>query len=127
LALPWLKSKLVVMIMSRTMAKTTDKALRQFIHDQHRTYFSRFNDAAALSQSFITSVSHNVRQSAPSITTKTLVIAGDKDDITPIHKQQELVLLFPEAELVVLKDVGHLTHYETPKQAAKAIKQFLAN
>lgn len=127
LALPWLKSKLVVMIMSRTMAKTTDKTLRQFIHDQHRTYFSRFNDAAALSQSFITSVSHNVRESAPDITTKTLLIAGDKDDITPLHKQRELVLLFPEAELVVLKDVGHLTHYETPQQAAKAIKKFLAD
>ena len=47
------------------------------------------------------------------------------DDITPLHKQKELKRLLPNAKLVVIKNVGHLTHYETPEKVAKAIQAFI--
>ncbi len=124
LAKKWLASKPVVMIMSVTMAKTRDKKLRRFIHNQHLTHFSSFANPKMLSEAFKTSVSQNVRMFAPNISLPTLLIAGDRDDITPLTKQQSLVGLFKDAELVVIENVGHLTHYETPDQVATAIKRF---
>ncbi|MBC7564777.1 alpha/beta hydrolase [Candidatus Saccharibacteria bacterium] len=121
----WLASKIVVDIMSQTMTKTKDKQLRQYIFDQHRQYFSRFHSPQSVSESFTTSVTNSVRDVAAHITTPTLLIAGEKDDITPLNKQKELQKLFPDASLKVIKDVGHLTHYETPDQIASFVEAFV--
>lgn len=121
----WLASVAVVDIMSLTMTKTSDKKLRQFIKDQHRQFFSLFHTSQSVSESFTTSVSNSVRDVAAKIKTSTLLIAGDKDDITPLSKQKELVQLFPNAKLEVIEGVGHLTHYETPDQIASFVDAFI--
>nr|WP_206686627.1 MULTISPECIES: alpha/beta hydrolase [Microbacterium] len=121
-----LRSRIVVRVMSVSMAKTKDKALLAFIHEQHDTYFSRFADRDVLHDAFVTSVSHDVRESAPRITQRTLLVAADRDDITPIEAERALQKLFPQAELVEIAGVGHLIHYETPQPAAEAITRFLA-
>ncbi len=121
-----LRSRLIVRVMSETMAKTPDKALRAFVNDQHDTYFSRFSDRDVLHDAFVASVSHDVREFAPRIAQPTLLVAAQQDDITPIAKERELARLFPDAELVEIPDVGHLIHYETPAPAADAILRFLA-
>ena len=121
----WLASKMVVDIMSNTMTKTSDKILRAYIKDQHRQYFSRFHSSQSVSEAFTTSVTHSVRDFAKKITTPTLLIAGTKDDITPISKQKELTKLFQNAKLESIEDVGHLTHYETPNQVASLVEAFI--
>lgn len=127
LAYKWLAAKPIVMVMSVTMAKTKDKQKRRYIHSQHLQHFSTFANPKSLSESFVTSVSHNVRENAAHIYVPTLLIAGDQDDITTLSKQEELVKLFPDASLSVIKNVGHLTHYETPDQVANFIKEFIAD
>ena len=107
------------------MAKTKDKSLRAFIHNQHLQHFSTYANPAVLSEAFKTSISHTVREHAPTIAVPTLLIAGDVDDITPLTKQRELATLFPQATLKVIKGVGHLTHYETPDQVARLIDNFI--
>lgn len=121
-----LRNGVIVRVMSVSMAKTSDPELRRFVHDQHDTYFSRFSDRGVLHEAFLTSVSHDVREFAPHITVPTLLIAADKDDITPIEAERHLATLFPQAELVEIEGVGHLIHYETPEPAAAAIRRFLA-
>ncbi len=125
LAYPWLSAKPIVRIMSITMAKTHDKGLRTFIHHQHDRYFSRFHSAQSVLEGFTTSISHNVGDFAKTITTPTLLIAGSLDDITPLSAQYGLVKKFPKAQLKVIKNVGHLTHYETPEIVAKLIQAFI--
>jgi pimeloyl-ACP methyl ester carboxylesterase len=124
LAKPWLASKAIVMVMSTTMAKTKNKTLRRYIHNQHLHYFSRFYSPESVSEAFITSVTHNVREFAADITVPTLLVAGELDDITPLDKQRTLRMLFPNATLKIIKGVGHLTHYETPQEVAEAIIDF---
>jgi pimeloyl-ACP methyl ester carboxylesterase len=124
LAQPWLQSKLVVRIMSITMAKTRDKGLRTYIHHQHDQYFSRFHSPQSVLESFTTSVSHNVSEFAKYIPVSTLLIAGSLDDITPLSAQYGLAKKFPDAKLKVIKNVGHLTHYETPELVAKFVQEF---
>lgn len=121
-----LRNRAVVRVMSVAMAKTSDKELRRFVHEQHDTYFSRFADRDVLRDAFVTSVSHDVRAFAPQIAVPTLLIAAQKDDITPIEAERHLATLFPDARLVEIPDVGHLIHYETPGTAAEAITRFLA-
>jgi pimeloyl-ACP methyl ester carboxylesterase len=121
-----LRSRLVTRIMSVTMAKTDDKALRRWIHEEHDRYFSAFATRQSLLEAFRTSVSHDVSEFAPSIRQETLLVAADEDDITPIEAQHRLVELFPDAHLAVIAGVGHLIHYEKPAEAAAAIEEFLA-
>lgn len=120
-----LRNGLIVRVMSATMAKTRDAELRRFIHDQHRAYFSTFADREVLLQAFVASVSEDVRAYAPRIAQPTLLVAAERDDITPIEAQRRLRLLFADAELVEIPDVGHLIHYETPEAAAAAARAFL--
>ncbi|CAH0201686.1 alpha/beta fold hydrolase [Microbacterium sp. Bi128] len=120
-----LRNGVIVRVMSVAMAKTRDADLRRFVHEQHDTYFSRFADRDVLHEAFVTSVSHDVREFAPRIAQPTLLVAAQKDDITPIEAERHLATLFPRAELVEIPDVGHLIHYETPGAAASAITRFL--
>lgn len=120
-----LRNGVIVRVMSVAMAKTRDVDLRRFVHEQHDTYFSRFADRDVLHEAFVTSVSHDVRAFAPRITVPTLLVAADKDDITPIEAERHLATLFPDARLVEIPEVGHLIHYETPAAAADAIRDFL--
>ncbi|GAA1949974.1 alpha/beta hydrolase [Microbacterium deminutum] len=121
-----LRNGAVVRVMSVSMAKTRDAELRRFIHDQHDTYFSRFADRDQLHDAFLASVSNDVRAYAPRISQPTLLVAAQRDDITPIEAERRLATMFPDATLVEIPDVGHLIHYETPAAAADAIRRFLA-
>lgn len=120
-----LRNGLIVRVTSIAMAKTKDRGLRSFIHDQHDTYFSRFADRDTLHEAFVTSVSHDVRAAAADIVVPTLLIAAENDDITPLSAQHELQRMLRDADLVVIPKVGHLIHYETPRAAAIAITRFL--
>jgi len=121
-----LRNGLIVRVMSIAMAKTKRKTLRRWIHDQHDRYFSAFSDRRVVLEAFRASVSHDVSEFAARIPEPTLLIAAEKDDITPVSAQRRLQTLFPDARLVVIPEVGHLIHYETPAQAADAIEGFLA-
>ena len=125
LGLAVLRNRMIVRIMSITMAKTKDKNLRRFIHGQHDAYFSAFADRKSLLESFKASVSGNVAEVAEQLTLPVLLIAGEKDEIATLPNQHKLMKRLPEATLEVIPDVGHLIHYETPVPAAEAIRTFL--
>lgn len=120
-----LRNGVVVRVMSVTMAKTGERDLRRWIHDQHDRYFSDFGDRDQLLQAFRASVSHDVSEYAERITVPTLLVAAERDDVTPIEAQHRLVDRFPDAALEVIPEVGHLIHYETPGDAAARIGRFL--
>jgi pimeloyl-ACP methyl ester carboxylesterase len=121
-----LRNRLIVRIMSVTMAKTRSRDLRRWIHDQHDRYFSAFSNRSVVLEAFRASVGTDVSQFASRIRPRTLLIAAEKDDITPVAAQHRLQALFPNADLRVLPDVGHLIHYEVPAQAAQELRAFLA-
>jgi len=120
-----LSSWLAVRFMSVTMVKTKDKALRRWIHDQHHTYFSRFSDRKTVVAAFDASISSDVSVVASRIAVPTLLIGSDQDPITTVAAQRKLLTLFPDAKLVILKNVGHLIHYELPHLVATEIVTFL--
>ncbi|MCU1480781.1 MAG: alpha/beta hydrolase [Subtercola sp.] len=126
LGFAWLRLALVTRFISITMAKTHHRGLRRWIHDQHHRYFGAFSNRAVVVEAFEASVSNDVSEFAAQITPPTLLIAGDRDDITPVAAEQRLATLIPDARLVILHGVGHLIHYERPVEAARAITTFVA-
>ncbi|RAN74179.1 alpha/beta hydrolase [Bacillus sp. SRB_336] len=120
-----LRNWLIVQVMSMSMAKTKDRALLTFIHGQHHAYFSRFANRDMLLEAFRASVGGTVREVADRLTLPVLLVAGAKDEIATLPNQHKLMDLLPDGELVVISDVGHLIHYETPGPAAAAIINFL--
>lgn len=120
-----LGNPVIVRVMSEVMAKTSDRELRAWIHAQHGAYFSTFSDPRTLLEAFRASVSHTVPEFAFAFTAPTLLIAGERDDITPLAKQLELQHRIPGAQLVILPGTGHLVHYEAVSEAVDAITEFL--
>lgn len=120
----WISLKPITKVTSITMRKTKDRQMRKYIDEQHYAHFSTFANPTQLAESFKTSVSHDVSQVAERLTMPTLMIVGEKDDITALSKQRDLHTKIDGAELVIIPDVGHLTHYETPVQVADAIRSF---
>lgn len=121
-----LNSKTFLLFGSVLMAKTHDKQLRSLIHANHLTHMTEYDNPAMLYEAYLGSLSGTVTDRAPHITVPTLLIAGDKDDLAPPVTQKRLVQQLPGAELVVIDNVGHLIHYETPSEAAEAIDRFIA-
>ena len=115
----------IVRAMSLIMTKSRNRAMRGWIHDQHDQYFSNFADRDSLLAAFRASVSHDVSQYAADIDLPALLIAADRDDITPIRRQHALRSMFADAQLTVLRGTGHLVHYEQPAEAAGAIRRWL--
>jgi Predicted hydrolases or acyltransferases (alpha/beta hydrolase superfamily) len=112
--------------MSVAMAKTHEKGLRRWIHNQHDRYFSAFSDRNVVLEAFQASVGNDVSEFAHRISEPTLLVAAERDDITSVAAQERLVKLFPDATLHVIPAVGHLIHYEAPAAAAGFITDFLA-
>lgn len=122
---PLLTSPVIVRMLSELMTRTTDPALRSWIHDQHRRYFSSFADRRVVVEAFEASVSHDIGEYAEQLRMPTLLIAGDHDDIVPVAAVQRLATRLADSRLLVLADVGHLIHYERAEAAAGAINEFL--
>jgi pimeloyl-ACP methyl ester carboxylesterase len=120
-----LGNPLIVRFMSQVLVQSPDRATRAWVHDQHRTYFSRYADRDSVVQGFEASISTDVSQVAPDIHVPTLLVGADRDPITTVAAQRRLAELFPDARLELIEGVGHLVHYEKPREAAVAIADFL--
>ena len=122
----WLGNRLFVRAMSVMLTKSRNAVLRRWIHDQHAQHFSSYSDRDSLVAAFTVSTTATVADYAADVTAPVLLIAADRDDVTPLNAQRALQRKFPDATLVVLNDVGHLVHYEKPIETAEAIREFLA-
>lgn len=116
----------IVRGLSILMAKTRDRDLRRWIHDQHHRYFASYASRQVVLESFTASVSNDVSEFAGQIDIPVLLIGADRDDITSVAAQEMLREKFTDAELVMITNVGHLIHYEAPTQAATAIERRLS-
>lgn len=120
-----LRNKLAVMVMSVVMAKTKQRPLRRWIHEQHRSNFSDFASIEVATQGYDASISTDLSQIAPKITAPVLIVAATLDDITDIESQRRVSNLYQNARYREIEGVGHLVHYEAPDQAAVFISEFL--
>ena len=66
----------------------------------------------------------DLREAAPMIKTPTLVIVGERDRLTPPAQAERLAELLPDAELIVLDGIGHMTPLEAHAEVNAYIRAF---
>ncbi len=71
-------------------------------------------------------VRHDTREKLDLIRSPCLVLGGASDIVNPRAPAAELAMGLPDAQSVVLSDVGHLPHIEDPLRFRQTIEQFLA-
>jgi pimeloyl-ACP methyl ester carboxylesterase len=120
-----LSSGLIVRGMSALLAKTRDQELRRWIHREHDENFSIFANRQVAYEGFKASVSRNVGDYAARIDQPTLLIIGERDDITSVADQHKVLSSFSHGKLEQIDGVGHLIHYEAPVLAAKLMQDFI--
>ena len=120
-----LRNKISVMIMSIVMAKTRDKELRRWIHNQHISNFSDFSSVRVAVEGYEASISTDLSKLAAQIAAPVLIVSATLDDITDIESQRRVSNLYQKLTYKEIQDVGHLVHYEAPAQAAEYISDFL--
>jgi pimeloyl-ACP methyl ester carboxylesterase len=121
-----LKNRLIVRGSSIVLAKTRDRSLRRWIHNQHDRYFSGYANRRVVLEAFRASIGHDVTEYAARITVPVHLVAAEHDDITFVKDVEALQALLPDATLTVIPEVGHLVHYETPEAAAREIARVAA-
>jgi pimeloyl-ACP methyl ester carboxylesterase len=68
---------------------------------------------------------HSTEECLPDIDAPTLVVAGDRDEITPLYRSEEMHELLPDSELLVLEGGTHVAPIELPDPLNAAIETFL--
>jgi pimeloyl-ACP methyl ester carboxylesterase len=122
-----LKSRAMVRGMSVIMTKSKDAALRNWVHKQHDENFNDFANRTVALEGYAASISNCVSDFAPRFKAAVLMLVGERDDITTIAQQKELYRLLPNKKSVYhqFANVGHLTHYEIPREVAHEIEAWV--
>ena len=61
----------------------------------------------------------------PSITARTLVIAGEMDPFSKLEDVKRVATIMPNASLIVLKGIGHMAPIESPLSVTNALASFV--
>jgi pimeloyl-ACP methyl ester carboxylesterase len=116
-----LKSRVIARGAGAVLAKTKDPGLRRWIHNQHDRFFSGYANRQVVVDAFRASVDHDISEWADRLRLPVHLVAAEHDDITALADVRKLQALLPDATIAVIPDVGHLVHYETPREAAEQI------
>ena len=92
--------------------------LRQHPHSQRLDGFLRQIDALSR---------HDATDRLRELTCPVLVLAGEDDCVAPPRYSRQMKELIPQAQLVVLRGVGHAPPLEDPGQFNAILAQFLAD
>lgn len=65
------------------------------------------------------------QDSIRAITADTLILWGEKDNVTPLSDGEKLAQLLPNSQLQVLSELGHQPFEEDPKRFNEALIAFL--
>lgn len=121
-----LKSWPMVRGMSIVMTKSFNREMRRWVHAQHDANFNDFANRRVVIEGYRASISHHVGEYAAKFKVPTLLIIGQKDDITSPKQQYKMASKISAPHAISHHmGVGHLTHYEIPKDVAEDIRRFV--
>lgn len=92
-----------------------DRYLEHLVHMDQRVFLRMVSLIA----------DHDLTDDLPKITAPTLVIAGEKDLFTPLHRSRKMHELIPRSELFILAEGSHAAIVEHPDVINRRIERFL--
>ena len=120
-----LANPVIVRGMSELLTKSIDPRVRSFVHNQHASYFSSYQEPRVVVEGFKAASTGSVMDFRDYLSDELLLVAGEKDVVAPLARTIELSEYLPNSQLEVIPRVGHLTHYETPVEVARLVEGFV--
>lgn len=121
----FVKSKLFSRIATRVIMTTKEPMLRKQIYEHH---FKNLDFISSIKFYYQLHKDINKKGAvdyAPRLQKfHNLIITGDADNVTPLATEKKLHTAIG-GQLYIIKGVGHLLHYERPKEVAAAIGAYL--
>jgi pimeloyl-ACP methyl ester carboxylesterase len=121
------KSRLISRIATSIILTANQPELKKQIRDHH---FKNLDFISSIDFYYQLHVNINKKGSVDyatelNTTFKILIVTGDTDNVTPLPTQRKLAAALQDSTLHIIKGVGHLLHYERPKEVAAAIDAYL--
>ena len=70
---------------------------------------------------------HPLLHDLPLLRTRLVLVNGSKDGMVPASEAYRIRALMPKAELIALRDLGHLAHEERPVEIAALVERIVAH
>jgi pimeloyl-ACP methyl ester carboxylesterase len=119
------KSRLLSRLATSLILTTNEREMRRTINQHHFKNLEYISSIDFYHQLHVDINKKGAVDYAPRLGKfSPLIITGDKDNVTPLAGERLLAGAL-NAELVVMRGVGHLSHYERPTEVAAAIDAFL--
>lgn len=115
-----LRSWPLVRVMSVSLARSTDRLLRQEIHSQHHRYFSNYVSDSVMLEGFASANQSFINPAA--VPSGSLIVVGENDLVAPLSAQLAAFAGYDELRLEIIEGAGHLVHYEFPLRVAEYIR-----
>lgn len=120
------RSRLISRISTAIILTANQPKLKKQIREHH---FKNLDYISSIDFYYQLHVNINKKGSidyAPELNKKfeVLVIAGDKDNVTPLATEKKLVAALKKSRLHIIEGVGHLLHYERPIEVAAAVDDY---
>jgi pimeloyl-ACP methyl ester carboxylesterase len=120
------KSRTISRVLTKFMMKTSDKELQKAITEHHFDNLDYISDVEFYSKLYTDINGQGAIDYAETLRDKRVaLIVGDSDDVTPLREELKLRDAIAPDTFAIIEGVGHLIHYEKPREAANIIKQFL--
>ena len=120
------RSRTISRALTAFLIKTTDKQLREEIYQHHFKNLEFISDIEFYSKLYTDINRSGALHYADSLRRKhVLLLAGDKDTVTPLKEMKELAQAIKPAEFHIIPGVSHLIHYERAAEAADLTSRFL--
>jgi pimeloyl-ACP methyl ester carboxylesterase len=74
---------------------------------------------------FLACNAFNMMDELPRVKTRTLILCGAEDAMTPLKFSEALRDGIPGAQLEIVPEAGHMSMLEQPDAVAKSLEQFL--
>ncbi len=98
-----------------------DKALIEVVRDMA----SRTGVDSFVRQQTAITARRDSRADLPNFRIPSLVLCGRQDVLTSLAMHEEMAVLLPNAELVVIEECGHLSTLERPDEVTSAMRRWL--
>lgn len=122
------KSRTISRALTAFLIKTTDKQLRAEIYQHHFKNLDYISDIEFYSKLYTDINRSGASHYADGLRgRKILLLAGDKDTVTPLGEIKKFAQLVQPAQFHVIPNVSHLIHYERAPEAAGFIGPFLGS
>ena len=121
------KSRLISRISTAIILTANQPKLKKQIRDHH---FKNLDYISSIDFYYQLHVNINKKGAidyAPVLNKKfeILIVSGDKDNVTPLATEKQLDAALKRSKLHVIHGVGHLLHYERPREVAAVVDGFL--